>query len=521
MRPAAREAYAALDKGDFERCAALAAKLGGSTPAEQSEAYYLMARALEGVGKTKEASQCAIKAVNLHPAPQSLAYLARLFVQLHDHGNAHKAAAEALKGAGEDASVLDTIGNVFARLGKHEEAAATFERAVKIAPSNTEMRFNLATSLGFIGREVEAKTQFERTVEADPGHGRAWLALVRLDKQKAPIPALEKAASAAQTPDEQTRLGYACAKVAEDLGDHEGVIAALNAANEAFAKAHDTSIALDLENMKALKTSFADPGYFASDAPSAQAEGPIFVIGMPRTGTTLTDRILSSHPDVTSAGELQSMPLAVKEASGTQSRAILDPETIAALSKTSPSEIAERYLTRARQLHGTHSARFVDKLPANFLYAGYIARAMPSARIVCLRRNPMDSIWSNYKHLFALGSLYYRYAYDLKSCARYYVAFDGLMTFWQQALPGRIHVLEYETLVADQEGQTRALLDACGLSWNERCLNFHENTAAVATPSSTQVRQPLNASSIGRWKAYEAALQPAIRILEAVGISIR
>jgi hypothetical protein len=241
---------------------------------------------------------------------------------------------------------------------------------------------------------------------------------------------------------------------------------------------------------------------------------------MPRTGTTLVDRILSSHPDVESAGELQAMPLAVKQLAGTPSRLIIDPATIAASGGIDPGAIGAAYLTRAAHHRTSGSARFTDKLPANFLYVGHIVRALPNARIVCLRRNPMDTIWSNYKNLFASQSAYYAYSYDLMDTARYYARFDRLMALWESLWPGRVLQLSYEALVADQETQTRRLLDHCGLAWDDACLSFHENKAAVATPSAAQVRRPINADSVDKWRAYAEVLSPARAFLEAQGIAL-
>ena len=244
------------------------------------------------------------------------------------------------------------------------------------------------------------------------------------------------------------------------------------------------------------------------------------MVGMPRTGTTLVDRILSSHPDVASAGELQAMPLAVKRLAATASRSVIDQETVMASGKIDPAAIGDAYLAQADHHRHDGTARFTDKLPANFLYIGHIARALPHAKIVCLRRNPMDTVWSNYKNLFASQSAYYAYSYDLLDTARYYARFDRLMAMWDKVFPGLVLQLSYEQLVADQEVQTRRLLEHCDLDWDEACLTFHENSAAVATPSAAQVRRPLNADAVGKWRTHEAALQLARAFFEEQGIPI-
>ncbi len=181
---------------------------------------------------------------------------------------------------------------------------------------------------------------------------------------------------------------------------------------------------------------------------------------------------------------------------------MLDTETLAATSGINFSDIGERYLNDTKHL-ARGSARFTDKMPLNFFYAGLIHQAMPDARIVILRRNPLDSCLSNFRQLFSTGFSYYNYALSIDDTAEYYMAFENLIEHWKQNLPGnRVHEIYYEDIVKDQENQTRQLLDFCELSWDENCLRFHENTAPVSTASSVQVRQPLYAGSVGRWQKY-------------------
>ena len=192
----------------------------------------------------------------------------------------------------------------------------------------------------------------------------------------------------------------------------------------------------------------------------------------------------------------------MKRLTGTPSRQVIDPDTVRVSGAIDPARIGEAYLAQAQHHRSEGAPRFTDKLPANFLYLGHIARALPEARIVCLRRNPMDTVWSNFKNLFASQSAYYAYSYDLMDTARYYVRFDRLMALWDRLFPGRVLQLSYEELVADQEAQTRRLLEHCGLDWDPACLSFHENRAAVATPSAAQVRRPINADAIGKWRIH-------------------
>jgi hypothetical protein len=214
------------------------------------------------------------------------------------------------------------------------------------------------------------------------------------------------------------------------------------------------------------------------------------------------------------------MPLAIKQLSGTRSRLVTDPETIATSGTLSPGAVGQAYIAHATNHRRRPDGRFIDKLPANFMYIGHIARALPQASIVCLRRNPMDTVWSNYKNLFATSSTYYAYSHDLIDTARYFVRFDRMMAFWDTLLPGRVLQLRYEALVADQEQESRRLFAHCGLEWTDDALDFHTNTAAVATPSAAQVRRPMYNDAVQRWRRHGEALEPVRAFFEGAGIAI-
>ena len=336
------------------------------------------------------------------------------------------------------------------------------------------------------------------------------------------IARLEAAIAAGPPADDALRIRYALAKEYEDIGQPAAAFLHLATANAA----HKARIAYDFAQDEAIFGAI-EAAFGAIEAEAGGASGgssseasPIFVTGMPRTGTTLVDRILSAHPDVHSAGELQAMPLAIKQLAGTRSRRVIDPETIAAAAGVSPGAIAEAYLARAVQHRLTPHGRFIDKLSANFLYIGHIARALPLASIVCLRRNPMDTVWSNYKNLFAAGSAYYVYSYDLLDTARYFARFDRLMAFWDRLFPGRILQLSYEALVADQEAESRRLYAHCRLDWTDAALDFHRSTSPVATPGAAQVRSPMYRDAVARWRDHAEAMAPVAAFFTGAGISI-
>lgn len=513
------QARAALKRGDLSAAAAAAKALATAEP-DRPEGYFLLGIVAAEAGQIAKAVPLIQAAIDRGPQAEYCAQFARLLILLRRDGEAAEAARMAMELGPADARTFDTIGCVLARLGDHEGSLAPFAAAVKAAPGNPDYRYNLAAASGFTGRNEDARKHYEAILAADPGHARAHYALAILSRQTPHsnhVPRLKSALARTDCPDDALRIRYALAKELEDLGDPESFthLSAANAEHKrklGYDFAHDAAIFDALESLFTSGT-LAEGGGDPDDS-------PIFIVGMPRTGTTLVDRILSSHRSVTSAGELQAMPLAVKRLAGTRSRTIIDPGTVAASAAIDPAAIGQAYLKQASHHRVDPSPRFTDKLPANFLYVGHIARALPHARIICLRRNPMDTVWSNFKNLFASQSAYYAYSYDLMDIARYFARFDRLMSLWERLYPGRVLQLPYEALVAEQEAQTRRLLDHCNLDWDAACLSFHENTAAVATPSAAQVRRPLNADGVGKWRTHRSGLEPVRRWLAEQGFDV-
>lgn len=509
----AREAIGA---GDAHRARALASGID-----DPVEARFLFGLADAVEGKIRAGIAHIDAAVAVAPRAEYLAQKARLLILMRKDGDARAAAAKALSACPEDALTYDTIGCVYARLGDHGQALRCFEPAVERDAANLEYRYNLALALGFLGRTAEATTQYEAILALAPRHGRAHYALSGLTKASAAdnhTDRLEAALASEPPADDMLRIRYALAKEYDDIGEAAYAFRHLSAANTAHKKRIAYDFSSDAAIFDAIEAAFAKPDFFQGT--SEVLDAPIFVTGMPRTGTTLVDRILSSHPLVDSAGELQAMPLAIKQLSGTRSRLVTDPETIAASGTLSPGAVGQAYMAHASNHRRRADGRFIDKLPANFMYIGYIARALPHARIVCLRRNPMDTVWSNYKNLFATSSTYYAYSHDLIDTARYFVRFDRLMAFWNTLLPGRILQLHYEALVADQERESRRLFAHCDLDWTDAALDFHTNSAAVATPSAAQVRRPMYRDAVERWRRHEEALEPVRVFFEGSGIAV-
>ncbi|WP_271299995.1 tetratricopeptide repeat-containing sulfotransferase family protein [Sphingomonas sp. CV7422] len=486
-----------------------------------AEAWFLAGIAAALLGKVTIAIELVEAAAGRDGQGEYHAQLARLYTLVRRDDDAARALRAAEAAPPGDALGRDTMGCVYARLGDHAASLPHFDAAVRLEPGNVEFRYNQAAALSFVGRQEAAEQAVEALIARSPGHARAHHLLAGLRRQtpeRNHVDRLTEARRAARAGPDRLLLGYALAKELDDLGEPITAFAALAEANAEHRAALPYRFASDAANFDAVEAHWLRPAAApASPAPGAR---PIFIVGMPRTGTTLVDRILSSHPEVESAGELQAMPLAVKLASGTRSRTVLDPETIAAAAAVDPGAIGRDYLARAAAHVAGAKPRFIDKFPGNMMYIGLIARALPDAAIVCLRRNPMDTILANFRNLFAIGSRYYDYSYDLLDIAAYYHRFDRLMALWREVLPGRVLELGYEDLVANQEQATRRLLAHCGLDWSDACLSFQSNAAPVSTPSAAQVRRPLYRDAVDRWRRHAEALAPARAFLAERGIVV-
>lgn len=480
----------------------------------QPEAFYLLGILTADHDNHAKACELYDRALAIADDGRFNAQKARSLIALNRRAEAIDAAEHAGRESGLDAHTLDTIGVVFSRAGLHSRAVAFYERATEQAPDNPSYWYNLATALQFSGKLEAAETALRQTLALDASHVKAWAALSQLGcapSDQSELDELIALFERLDEPEHKLQIGHAIAKAHEDAGDAARSmqwLAQAKAAKRAELKPASVKDAALFE--AAMKTTaLTREGH---DDPS-----PIFIVGLPRTGTTLVDRILSSHPDIVSAGELTDFALALKRTVGTPSRFVLDPETLDAASDADLNAVGETYIKSARRVAGT-APRFIDKMPLNFFYASIIHRALPSARIICLRRHPADSVLSNYRQLFATGFSYYDYALDLEQTAEYYAGFDGLMAAFRSTLPpDRFTETHYEGVVADLEGEARRLIAFCGLEWDPACLNFHQNKSPVATASSVQVRQPLYSSSVGRWRRYENDMEPALNMLRAKG----
>ncbi len=479
-----------------------------------AEAYYLLGECALADRDAASALGSLERAISLKPNfGRARAVRARVLEVTGRQEDAVAAAGDAARVA-SDAYSWDTIGVVLTNAGLHARAAEMYAKACA-AGHWTGYWYNYGAALQFLGRFDEARVAYREALKLDQGNALAWAGLVQITKQtreQNEITTLMKIAEAVKG--DRTRLhriGHALSKAHEDLGDALGSMMWLATAKSGWRGGYDAA---------------ADEARFAAAAISAglsltggfAGARPVFVVGMPRTGTTLVERILTSHSEMESAGETNHFPLALRRATGLRGAALIDGPLIEAAMNADAAAIGKDYMRAIAATQG-FTGRFVEKLPFDALLVPLILKALPDARVVMLRRHPADVLLSSYRQDFAQVGGMLDYTFDLEATARYIVRFDAMAKTFAAALPkDRYCEVAYEDVVADLEGQVRRLLDFCGLGFEEACLHFEENVSPVATASAAQVRQPLYASSVGRWRKYRPAIDPALNVLVAGGV---
>jgi tetratricopeptide (TPR) repeat protein len=417
---------------------------------------------------------------------------------------------------------LNAAGLTYSMLGLHGRAWPLYHRANELQPDVPIFQANLAACGVYLGKIAEAKAIYTSLLQRVPTHQRNHYELSQLERAKdgSHVEQMQEVLRATNLPpDKNIFLYYAIGKELEDLGKWQEAFHHYRMAGDAvtgLARLAGYDVAGDIDLIDSIiEVCDADWLRAGPDRNPTDVVGktPIFIVGLPRTGTTLTERIVASHSLVESIGETQFMQRVLRLVSGVKSTGSLSPAVIEAATKQDINLVANGYLNAVNYKLGDRPL-FTEKLPENFLYLGFIAKAYPQARIVYLRRNPMDACFAMYKQSF------FRFAYTLENLGRYYVAHDRLLRHWRKVLGERLIEIDYESLVADQEGQTRALLARLGLDFEPACLEFEKNPTASATASSVQVREKIHARSVNRWKHFEKELQPLRQMLESAGIAI-
>ncbi|WP_244647210.1 tetratricopeptide repeat-containing sulfotransferase family protein [Sphingomonas sp. CFBP 13728] len=468
-----------------------------------ARAIRMLAELAGRIGRYKDAETLLRRAVEL--APGFTAARANLALVLYRQNRAPEALTLL------DAVIADEPDNpghanlkaaALGRLGGFEDAIALYEKVLNYAPGRPRVWLSYGHMLKTVGRRDDGIAAYRRALSLLPTLGDAWWSLANLKTVRfddADIAAME-AALAREDLDVEDRfhLDFALGKAFEDRRDPVRSFAHYDAGNalrrtRIVYDADETSTFVD-RSIAVLTPAFLD----ARRGQGCDAPDPIFVLGMPRAGSTLIEQILASHSLVEGTTELPDMPALA--------RRIADyPDGLATLSADALREIGEDYLRRAAIQRRTDRPFFIDKLPNNWAHVALIHLALPNARIIDARRDPLDCCFSNFKQHYARGQTF---SYALDDLGRYYRDYVRLMTHVDAVLPGRVHRVDHEALLENTEAEVRALLAACGLAFEPACLAFHETERAVRTASSEQVRRPINRDGVDAWRPYDQWLGP-------------
>ena len=396
------------------------------------------------------------------------------------------------------------------KLAEHAEALKLIDRAKSLGADGAEFRFSRAMQLVFNGRMTEAEAELDTCLRMPNAPARATLELARLRKQTPERNHLDDLARRMKTVPKDSEaegaIEFARYKELEDLGRYDEAWDALAHANRIMYARHTHDPVASRRLFERL-TEVATPELLKPADIVHEGPQPIFIIGMPRSGTTVVDRLIGNHPEVTLAGELDDFALQMRWA--TDHKATLDETVLDRLARIDYAGLGRRYLDQT-QWRANGTRYFTDKLPRNWMLGGLIAKSLPQAKILHLVRDPMDVCFSNFRVMFADA---FAHIYDLDALASHYREYRRVMDHWHAAMPGRVLDVVYADLVRDPETTMRRVLDFCGLAWDPACVDLTANESAVATLSTAQVREPIHARAIKEWMRYEKQLAPLAKAL--------
>ncbi len=393
--------------------------------------------------------------------------------------------------------------------GKADEAKLILDRALLLNPENQSISINLAHTLRQLNEKEAAIEQLKSILKADPTSGEAHYHLSSIQPTKAQIPLLEKlAGTKASSKKNLSYYHFAMGRVFEKDQSFSRAFLHFNNANKLRRTTFDYSSAENTDNTHRIMETFSEKYFYEKRQYGSNSQLPIFIIGMPRSGTTLVEQIISSHQQVFGAGELQTIP-AINQSLATALRGDLkQPECMALLNEKLIEDHADQYLQELKLL-APGFAHITDKQPGNFARLGVIKTLFPKARIIACERNSMDNCLSLFFHCFEA----LKCSFNLTELGQYYLDHRKLMAHWYKLFGSEVFKLNYEELITDQERVTRDVIEYLGLSWENDCLAFHANARNVMSPSNLQVRKPLYKTSMNRWKKYRENLGPLIEVL--------
>jgi tetratricopeptide (TPR) repeat protein len=405
------------------------------------------------------------------------------------------------------------LGAVSTRLMRQDEALRAYEEASRLDPKEIRLRMSIGHLHKTTGHRRECEEAYKRSLELDPGFAEAWWSLADLKNyvfSEAEVAAMQHLlASDARERSNEAQLHFALGKAFEQRQEYSQAFAHYARGNALKRVDAPFDIAQFEAKTARLRACF-DAALFAARAGSGDPDAaPVFVVSLPRSGSTLIEQILASHSGIEGTMELPNMLTIVREFDQRHAQGDGYPESVPAAPRARLAALGRRYLEEIAPLRSGR-AHFIDKMPNNFNHVGLIQLLLPNATVIDVRRHPMDTCFSNFKQHFAEGQ---SFTYDLEDLGRYYRCYLALMDHWDEVLPGKVLHVSYEALVREPEANVRRLLEHCRLPFEEACLAFHATRRAVRTASAEQVRQPLYSSGIGQWRPFARELEPLRRAL--------
>lgn len=482
------------------------------------KAIRMMAELAARIGRLVDSENLLRRALEL--APSFTAARANLATVLYKQNRAADAIAQLQQIESEGEANLGHASlkaAALGRIGGHEEALALYRQLLEARPDEPKLWLSYGHILKTVGEQAEGIAAYRRALSIEPTLGEAWWSLANLKTvrfDEADIAAMESALREGSIgKEDRFHLHFALGKALEDKGDAEASFHHYAEGNRLRRSLLDYSARDNHRHVERSTALFTSEFFAARDGGGCRAPDPIFILGMPRAGSTLVEQILASHPAIEGVAELPDMPAIARRLDVHKARgnASLYPECLADLDGEGLKALGEEYLERAGVQRFTDRPFFIDKLPNNWMHVGLIRLVLPNARIIDARRHPLACCFSNFKQHYARGQ---KFSYDLADLGHYYRNYVTLMRHFDAVLPRYVHRVIHEDLVDDPEKEVRRLLDFLQLPFDSACLAFYENPRAVRTASSEQVRRPISREGLEQWKMFEPWLDP---LKEALG----
>jgi len=471
------------------------------------------------LGRNREAEELLRAALDRAPGFHMARY--NLAIVLHRQHRPAEALVEIdrlLAADPDNPSYRNLSGAARGGISAHDDALGEFEKALQGRPNNAAMWMSYGHTLKTLGRRDDSIDAYRRSITLRPAMGEAWWSLANLKAvsfSPADIASMRAALAEEQSTlgfDDRFHLHFALGKALEDVGDYAASFRHYVQGNRLRRERIDYDAEETHDQVVRAETFFTPAVFAARAGQGCPAPDPIFVLGMPRSGSTLVEQILASHSQVEGTRELPDIQALAHRLSGRKMRSdrSLYPEATADLDPQALHALGEEYLERVRVHRKTDRPYFIDKMPNNWAHVGLIHLILPNAKIIDTRRHPLGCCFSNFKQHFARGQ---NFTYSLVELGRYYADYVRMMDHVDAVLPGRVHRVDHEAMVEDTEVQVRALLAACGLDFEPACLRFWETDRAVQTASSEQVRRPIFREGLDQWRHYEPWLEPLSAVL--------